>query len=391
MRKKVGLFLGSEPYGGGIFQYNQAILEALTALPKDRYEIIVGYTSKLWLAYFKEFDIKTVFIPIGFWSRVLWKIWKAAGLPISWWRNINPWFHPVARILIRERCDLWVFPSQDRWSYQIKIPSLIAIHDLMHRYENQFPEVSADNEYLEREYLFGNICRYAKGLLVDSTIGKKQLIESYGIKEEMVYVLPYIAPKYIHQTGVPEGFDQRYQLPIKYLFYPAQFWAHKNHRNLILAIAAVKNNLPDIKVVLVGSAKNAYSSVMEVIHKIGLENQILCFDYVAEVDMPELYRRARALIMPTFFGPTNIPPLEGFVTGCAVAVSNIYGMPEQVGDAALLFDPSSIDSIASAISRLWTDDNLCKTLAERGYQRAANWGEQQFNQRLAGIIDSILA
>ena len=52
--------------------------------------------------------------------------------------------------------------------------------------------------------------------------------------------------------------------------------------------------------------------------------------------MISFYKYAVALVMPTFFGPTNIPPLEAFALGCPVITSNIYGIPEQVGDAALL-------------------------------------------------------
>jgi len=49
------------------------------------------------------------------------------------------------------------------------------------------------------------------------------------------------------------------------------------------------------------------------------------------------------MIMPTFFGPTNIPPLEAIAVGCPVAVSNIYGMPHQLGDAALYFNPTRVE------------------------------------------------
>ena len=90
--------------------------------------------------------------------------------------------------------------------------------------------------------------------------------------------------------------------------------------------------------------------------------------------------------MPTYYGPTNIPPLEAFSVGCPVAISGIYGMPEQVGDAALLFNPDSVDEIASSIRRLWTDDKLCAELSEKGSKKAAQWGQKQFNERLRGII-----
>ena len=93
--------------------------------------------------------------------------------------------------------------------------------------------------------------------------------------------------------------------------------------------------------------------------------------------------------MPSFFGPTNIPQLEAFATGCPVATSRIYGVPEQVGDAALLFDPRSVDEIHDCLLRLWTDDDLCKELAAKGREHAARWGQPQFRERLREIIDEL--
>jgi glycosyltransferase involved in cell wall biosynthesis len=106
--------------------------------------------------------------------------------------------------------------------------------------------------------------------------------------------------------------------------------------------------------------------------------------------MPEFYRRARALVMPTYYGPTNIPPLEAFSVGCPVAISGIYGMPEQAGDAALFFDPDSVAEVAASIRSLWVDDALCARLAAAGKKRSADWGKDQFNQRVRLILDTVI-
>ena len=87
--------------------------------------------------------------------------------------------------------------------------------------------------------------------------------------------------------------------------------------------------------------------------------------------------------------PTNIPPLEALAIGCPVALSAVTGMTDQVGDAALLFNPDSVEEIADCIRRLWIDDKLCAELAERGKRRALNWGQKQFNERLREIVTEI--
>jgi len=95
------------------------------------------------------------------------------------------------------------------------------------------------------------------------------------------------------------------------------------------------------------------------------------------------------MVMPTFFGPTNIPPLEAFACGCPAAVSNVYGMPEQADGAALLFDPNSMEQMASVMERLWVDDELCRGLAIRGRQRIAQWGAPQYGEALRNILHSV--
>ena len=82
---------------------------------------------------------------------------------------------------------------------------------------------------------------------------------------------------------------------------------------------------------------------------LGLESQIRYGGYVPDEDMSGLYAGAVALTMPTFFGPTNIPVLEAWAYGCPVLTSDIRGIREQVGDAGVLVDPRSIESIADGI------------------------------------------
>jgi glycosyltransferase involved in cell wall biosynthesis len=222
---------------------------------------------------------------------------------------------------------------------------------------------------------------------VDSEVGKNQLIEAYGISPEKVFPLPYIAPKYIYDDNPVT--ELPYDLPEKYFFYPATFWLHKNHAGLFSALAKLKHRYPDMRLVLAGAKQNGYEEAVKQVEALGIRDNVIFLGYVPDEHMFELYRRARALIMPSFFGPTNIPQLEAFVAGCPVAVAGIYGIPDQVGDAALLFNPKSTDEIANAMERLWTDDALCARLIEKGKERARQWGPVQFSKRLQEIVDKL--
>ena len=389
--KTIVIFIDSEPSVGGVFQYNITMLKAVVSLPEDDYKVIIVYTRKIWENYLVDHGVKKIYISFGQIQKKLIQFLLMIGLPLKWFRTIFGCFHPVARKLIALKADLYIFPSQENfWSYLIEIPAIVSIHDLMHEYEKHFPEVYDNGRYRYKHRHFVNVCKYAKGILVDSEYGKRQVHQSYLFPKDKIYALPYIAPHYINFDQSIKELNTKYSLPPKYVFYPAQFWHHKNHSKLIFAINDLRKKIPDISLVLVGTRKNAYKAVLKLVKELDLKKNVCFMGYVSDSDMSEFYKRARAMVMPTFFGPTNIPPLEAFVCGCPVGISNIYGMPEQVGDAALLFDPNSVNEIANVIKVLWEDDELCAKLASKGRVKALNWNQASFNKRFKNIIFNFL-
>lgn len=390
--KRVGIFLGTDASSGGMFQYSLAVLEALSELPRDGYEVVVAFFNPAWLAYVKPLGLKHIDLEAqgGREPFTLGRIWRALCMPLLPWKGLFWHVDPVARALRKAQCDLWIFPAQDHWGYLAPVPALVTVHDLMHRYESRFPEVSRWGRRFLREYRFRNICRHARAVLVDSEVGRTQVMESYGLNRERIFPLPYLPPSYVYSATVPGEFSFRYALPPKFLFYPAQFWQHKNHDRLLQAVEIVSRTCPDLNLVLAGPKRYEYQRLASRVRALGLHDRVLFVGYVPDEDLPEFYRRARALVMPTFFGPTNIPPLEAFVLGCPVAISGIYGIPDQVGDAALLFDPYSVQEMADIIRELWLNDETCKQLAVRGRRRAEHWGKKEFNSSLRHILFSIL-
>jgi len=132
--------------------------------------------------------------------------------------------------------------------------------------------------------------------------------------------------------------------------------------------------------------KRTFHEIMSLAHELGIERQVHYLGYVPEEDMSALYAGAVALVMPTFFGPTNIPVLEAWAFNCPVLTSDIRGIREQVGDGGILVDPRSAEAIAGGMYSLWTDEDLRRTLAEKGRQRLSAYTPQDFQQRLTQII-----
>ena len=143
----------------------------------------------------------------------------------------------------------------------------------------------------------------------------------------------------------------RLKLPDKFLFYPAQFWVHKNHLRLIEAFREVATEVPDLNLVLTGKKRDEYQVVMDAIDKFGLNERVFHLGYVEQGDLHAIYKLAAALVMPSLFESVSIPIYEAFQVGTPVAASNILAIPEQVGDAGLLFEPTSVASIRDAMLR----------------------------------------
>ncbi len=298
------------------------------------------------------------------------------------------------------RCgvDLLLFPAPEKLSFESGLPYVMAVHDLQHRLQPEFPEVSERGEWEQREYLFRNGCRYATLLLADSETGKEDILRFYGehgATPDRVKVLPYLAPSYLARDLSPDERQRvrrKYGLPPRFLFYPAQFWPHKNHARIVRAAGMLKRERGlDVRIVFAGSSggdirERTFAEVVAASRESGIEGAIRFLGYVPDEDMAALYAEAVALVMPTFFGPTNIPVLEAWALGCPVLTSDIRGIREQAGDAAWLADPRSVDAIGEGIGRLWTDEALRASLAERGRRRVSAYGAAEHRGRLAAAL-----
>ncbi|WP_206021892.1 glycosyltransferase family 4 protein [Rhodoferax bucti] len=389
--RSIGLYLGVAPTAGGMFQYAQSVVEALSRLDATRYRITVAHGDADWAPILARLGLAGHALRHAHRGSQIADAAMALRLPVSLIRMLSPLVNPLVRELRELDCETWIFPAQESVTYQVPgVRAIGTIHDLMHRYEPHFPEVSARFRHGIREHRFRNIACCSDAVLVDSEVGRVQVVESYHVPNERIWQLPYVAPSYLLDTTPRADFDAHYGLPERFVFYPAQFWPHKNHLRLLEAISIVANAHPDIALVLSGGKQHAFEQVQAQAKALCIDSKVFFVGYVPDADLAGFYKRARALVMPTFFGPTNIPPLEALALGCPAIVSGIYGMPEQSGDAALYFNPNCAKEMAAQITRVWTDDGLAASMSLRGVERSQHQGQAQFNHRLAQIIDAVV-
>jgi glycosyltransferase involved in cell wall biosynthesis len=276
----------------------------------------------------------------------------------------------------------------------VNIPYLATLWDLQHKVQPYFPEVAEKGIWESREAFNSRYLQRASIVVVGTETGRKEVERFYQVPYERIKVLPLPTPRFSLAQSSKKGQDilKKYTIPPNYLFYPAQFWSHKNHANLLIALQILKeqHNL-SIPLVLVGSDKGNEKYIRKLISKWELSSQVHILGFVPQDDMTALYQNALALTFMTFFGPDNLPPLEAFALGCPVIASNVSGAEEQLGDAALLVDPKSPEQIADAIFNVYNSPDLRNTLIERGSKRAQQWTGQDFVRHIFSILDEFEA
>ena len=379
MRKTIALILSTSAYGSGQHQYAKIIAECIYKNSSGRYNVLAFCRNRFWTQWCMERHIK--------YYKYSWNNTSIADVKLNeelkaYIKYYHQFITPIGSIIRKNKVSLIVDTCHGDFIPDYGCKIMYPVHDLMHIYEKCFPEVKSDYQY--RELLHKHVTQIASVVLVDSELGKKQLYESYKehiSKRLRIEVLPFTVPEHIQYCE-----EEYIKAPSKYIFYPATFWNHKNHIGLLKAIILLKERIPDIKVIFVGQESNSTGNVKAFITENHLEKIVTIYGHVSDGQITYLYKHATAMIMPSFFGPTNIPPLEAMALGCPVAVSNNYAMGEQVGDAGLLFSPYSPEEIAQCIFRLWTDESLRQRLIENGHKQINKWTKKDFENRLMDIV-----
>jgi glycosyltransferase involved in cell wall biosynthesis len=292
-----------------------------------------------------------------------------------------------------------MYPVYSVAAVETRIPAMVTVHDLNHRVYTEFPEVCALGEFERREYYFRNACRSAVTLLVESETGREDLLNFYadaGVGQDRLVVLP-VLPAPSVRTAVSEEergrVRQRYGLSGGFVFYPAQFWPHKNHQRLIQALFHLKHAGGLTPTLVLGGShsgslrRRTFVAAMRTARRLGVDAQVRYLGFIPDEDMAALYSDAAALAMPTFFGPTNIPVLEAFATGCPVVTSDIRGIREQTDGAAILVDPRSPESVAEGLARVLISSEERDSLIRRGREVLSRFTAEDYRRVVKGGLE----
>ncbi len=303
--------------------------------------------------------------------------------------HIFPRLHRKNESLYRKyQIDVMLFFSPLR--PPLDLPYITTVWDLEHKNQPWFPEVSNMGVWHSREKGYLNTLGRASFILTGTRCGKEEIMRFYNLPPNRIRIIPFPTPRFaldgVNKTTI--GAAKKHGISGEYLFYPAQFWAHKNHINLLYSLKILHEKY-DIKLslVLVGSDKGNLSHVQRMVIELGLSNYVHILGFVSQEEVIDLYKNALALTFVSFFGPDNLPPLEAFALGCPVIAARQPGAEEQLGDAALHVDPKNPEEIAHTIYLLHSDKMLRDQLTQKGFSRAAEWKGSDYIRAVFSLLD----
>jgi len=402
---KVGIYLGDwSPTSGGAFTFQKTLIDALNRA-KLNHEFILfhnGHENEKYKLAFPIFGLK---------QQNLFTLVKRK-ITILFYRLFNFLSKFVEKILNRHSYKF--IPKQVTstsslnqaakdfsldfiWfispGYQkVNIPFIYTVWDLQHRKQPWFPEISTTGwGWNKRDLHFRNVLLRASKIITGTNAGKNEIVRAYGVDENNVIVIPLSAPEFSNEVKVISNVDirKKYRLKSHYLLYPAQLWPHKNHINILYALDYLKKKHSiDIDMVFVGSDKGNENYIRKVIKQLSLEKSVHLLGFVSHEDLVALYINAFALLFASFFGPDNLPPLEAFALECPVIASKVAGTEEQLGNAALFFDPSNYLEMAKLIKLLFDEPSLRDTLRKNGLERLTLCNADDYIKKVCDIFDS---
>jgi glycosyltransferase involved in cell wall biosynthesis len=376
------VYYGLPPEGGGAHTFGGSLLEAIrTAEPTSR------HSFRHYSAGGGEPPSGVTAIPFTrrerYRRRAVYSLRDAqdrAGMPRS--RRLKTW---LDREIEEQGYDLVWFATN--YAEDCDVPFIFTVLDVEHVRQPWFPEVSRNGLWEQRHHYFSRYIPKATRVIVPNPAGADQIMHAWGINQERILCLGHPTPRFALKAAsepLPTGPLEALGVKRPYLFYPAQFWAHKNHPLLFDALAELNQTAKEpYQLVMVGSDKGELERMQNLARALGVAEQVLFLGFVDDESLVSLYRNAHALTYVSRFGPENLPPLEAMALGCPVVVAAVPGAREQMRDAALLVAPDEPAELVQAVQRL-EDAPLRDQLIDRGRERAGEWTADDY---VAGVIN----
>ena len=268
--------------------------------------------------------------------------------------------------LVRRERDLVHLPNQNFARYALfrREPFIVTVHDVI-RFRFRFdPETLVEKALLRLDV---HCIRRANHIIAASQHTRNGLVRYLHIPEDRVTLVYDGVDHTIFKPGSPRPLEE------PYIIYVGSERPRKNLGRLFEAFAMLKRDFPGLKLVKAGTAGRSLSYRLDTVRKLeklGIRQDVVFLGHVAENELARYYGSAVLLAYPSLHEGFGLPPLEAMASGCPVVASDNSSLPEVVGDAGILVDPTDTDGWVEAMRRVLTEGGLRDEMVGRGLERA---------------------
>jgi len=254
-----------------------------------------------------------------------------------------------------------------------RVPVVVTIHDLAFE---RMPETFTRRGSFQLKLTVRRTAKKAARIATVSEYSRQDLLDIYKLPPEKV-VVTYngVESSFTTQPSVQnevEEIRRRFGISRDFLLAVGSLQPRKNLVRLIRAYARLRSERQDFRpqLVIVGRKLWLANEIFDEVKKQRWADDVILTGYVADEDLPALYRAARAFVYPSLFEGFGLPPLEAMACGTPVVTSDVSSLPEIAGDAALLIDPNDERALANALIEVVNNDRLRAELREKGIAQA---------------------
>jgi len=300
------------------------------------------------------------------------------------------WFEfAVAKALKKYKADIFLSPD-GYLSLSTKIPSIAVFHDLnFEHYPNDLPLL----ERLYYRYFFPRYAHKANRIATVSEYSKSDICKQYDVSPDKIDVVYNGANEVFSLINKEEENETRmkYTDGHPYFLFVGALHPRKNIANLFRAFDKFHNeNDSTVRLLVVGNKKWWTEEIREAYNNMANAEKVIFAGRLGMTELKKVMASALALTYISYFEGFGIPIVEAFRSGTAVVTANVTSMPEVAGDAALLCDPFSVNSISDALKQIAFNDALRNELIQKGNERQKMFSWDLSAQRLWATIETLM-
>jgi glycosyltransferase involved in cell wall biosynthesis len=270
-----------------------------------------------------------------------------------------------------------------------KCPIIITVHDIAYL---RLPNLLNTSRKIYKKNILQISIKKADVIIADSYATKKDIIEYFGIREEKIRVIHLgVESRFCPIENVDE-FRLENSLPSKMILNVGTLEPRKNVVSLIKAFKKLREKgFKDYKLVIAGERGWLYEEIFKEVGHSDLKQDILFLGVVADEDLPMLYNCAEIFVYPTLYEGFGLPPLEAMACGTPVITSNTSSLPEVIGDAGIMVDPTDINSLCESMYILLTDKELWNRMSNMGRERSRMFSWEKTSKKILKVYDEVLS